>query len=115
MSLNRHDGVIGACTAYFLSLRGIEVIVIEGPKWPPQHPARREDFLALGSIEERTTTVGSVQKSAVRSLLQRAAMPLNAPTQGRSFIDQRVGVVPLDQLALLFSDPDRQQFGLALK
>jgi glycine/D-amino acid oxidase-like deaminating enzyme len=29
MSLNRHDDVIGACTAYFLSLRGIEVMVIE--------------------------------------------------------------------------------------
>jgi glycine/D-amino acid oxidase-like deaminating enzyme len=43
---NRRDGVIGACTTYFLSLRGIEVIVIERAEVAPQHLTRREDFLA---------------------------------------------------------------------
>jgi len=36
-------GVIGACTAYFLSRRGIDVVVLERTD-VPRHPARQAGF-----------------------------------------------------------------------
>ena len=47
MSLNRHDGVIGACAAYSLSLRGIEVIVIERAEVAAAASGKAGGFLGL--------------------------------------------------------------------
>jgi glycine/D-amino acid oxidase-like deaminating enzyme len=47
MSLNRHDGVIGACAAHFLSLRGNEVIVIERAEVAAAASGKAGGFLGL--------------------------------------------------------------------
>ena len=49
-------GVIGACTAYFLSRRGIEVIVVERTEVAAAASGRRVDFWRLtGALARRST------------------------------------------------------------